>query len=74
MPPEQIVLDLDGTEDPLHGNQEGRFFCGRCGYNCYRPLYIFCGEHVLCARLRPANIDGAAGSAEELTRLVQQFR
>ena len=73
-PPEQIILDLDSTDDPLHGNQEGRFFHGYYGHYCYLPLYIFCGEHLLCARLRPANIDGAAGSVEELDRLVQQIR
>jgi hypothetical protein len=73
-PPKQIVLDLDSTDDPLHGNQEGRFFHGYYGHYCYLPLYIFCGEHLLCARLRPANIDGAAGSVEELARLVQQLR
>jgi hypothetical protein len=73
-PPQQIVLDLDSTDDPLHGNQEGRFFHGYYGYYCYLPLYIFCGEHLLCARLRLANIDGAAGSVEELARLVKQLR
>jgi len=73
-PPKQIILDLDSTDDPLHGNQEGRFFHGYYGHYCYLPLYIFCGEHLLCARLRPANIDGAAGSVEELARLVQQLR
>ena len=72
--PPQIILDLDSTDDPLHGNQEGRFFHGYYGHYCYLPLYIFCGEHLLCARLRPANIDGAAGSVEELARLVQQIR
>ena len=73
-PPKQIVLDLDSTDDPLHGNQEGRFFHGYYGHYCYLPLYIFCGEHLLCARLRTANIDGAAGSVEELARLVKQLR
>jgi len=73
-PPKQIILDLDSTDDPLHGNQEGRFFHGYYGHYCYLPLYIFCGEHLLCARLRPANIDGAAGSLEELARLVKQLR
>jgi hypothetical protein len=72
--PKQIILDLDSTDDPLHGNQEGRFFHGYYGHYCYLPLYIFCGEHLLCARLRPANIDGAAGSVEELARLVKQLR
>jgi len=73
-PPKQIILDLDSTDDPLHGNQEGRFFHGYYGHYCYLPLYIFCGEHLLCARLRAANIDGAAGSVEELERLVKQIR
>jgi hypothetical protein len=73
-PPKQIVLDLDSTDDPLHGNQEGRFFHGYYGHYCYLPLYIFCGEHLLCARLRTADGDGAAGSVEELARLVQQLR
>jgi hypothetical protein len=73
-PPKQIILDLDSTDDPLHGNQEGRFFHGYYGHSCYLPLYIFCGEHLLCARLRTADGDGAAGSVEELARLVQQIR
>ena len=73
-PPKQIILDLDSTDDPLHGKQEARFFHGYYGHYCYLPLYIFCGEHLLCARLRPANIDGAAGSVEELARLVKQLR
>ena len=73
-PPKQIILDLDSTDDPLHGNQEGRFFHGYYGHYGYLPLYIFSGEHLLCARLRPANIDGAAGSVEEVARLVQQLR
>lgn len=72
--PREIWLDLDATDDPLHGNQEGRFFHGYYGCYCYLPLYIFCGEHLLCARLRPANQDGAAGSVEELERIVAQIR
>src|SRR5208282_1249503 len=72
--PKEIILDLDATDDPLHGKQEGRFFHGYYGHYCYLPLYIFCGEHLSCARLRPANIDGAAGSVEELARLVKQLR
>ncbi len=74
VPPPQIILDLDSTDDPLHGQQEGRFFHGYYGHYCYLPLYIFCGEHLLCARLRPADGDGAAGSVEEIARLVQQMR
>src|SRR5712691_6666046 len=72
--PQQIVLDLDATDDPLHGNQEGRFFHGYYGHYCYLPLYIFCGEFLLGARLRPSNIDAAAGCVEELERIVTQIR
>ena len=73
-PPREIVLDLDATDDPLHGHQEGRFFHGYYDCYCYLPLYIFCGEHLLCARLRPSNQDGATGSVEELERIVTQIR
>lgn len=73
-PPEEIIIDLDATDDPLHGQQEGRFFHGYYDGYCYLPLYIFCGEHLLCARLRTADIDGAAGSVEELDRIVGQIR
>jgi hypothetical protein len=72
--PEEVVLDLDATDDPLHGNQEGRFFHGYYGNYCYLPLYVFCGDHLLCAKLRPANIDAAAGSVEEIERIVGQLR
>jgi len=72
--PKEIILDLDATDDPLHGNQEGRFFHGYYGNYCYLPLYIFCGEFLLCARLRSSNIDAAAGSVEELQRIVAQIR
>jgi hypothetical protein len=72
--PEQIILDLDATDDPLHGHQEGRFFHGYYDGYCYLPLYIFCGEHLLCAKLRRANIDGAAGATEEIERIVAQIR
>jgi Transposase DDE domain group 1 len=72
--PEEIVLDLDATDDPLHGDQEGRFFHGYYDHYCYLPLYIFCGRHLLCAKLRPANIDGAAGAKEEVERIVAQIR
>jgi hypothetical protein len=58
-PPPQIILDLDATDDPLHGHQEGRFFHGYYDNYCYLPLYIFCGRHLLAAKLRPANIDGS---------------
>lgn len=73
-PPARIVLDLDATDLPLHGHQEGRFFHGYYDGYCYLPLYIFCGEHLLCARLRPANQDAAAGSTEEVQRIVAQIR
>ncbi|MER9332360.1 IS1380 family transposase [Mesorhizobium sp. M0488] len=73
-PPEEIVLDLDATDDPLHGNQEGRFFHGYYDNYCYLPLYIFCGDHLLCAKLRPANIDAAAGAVQEIERIVRQLR
>jgi hypothetical protein len=71
--PKQIVLDLDSTDAPLHGEQEGRFFHGYDGHYCYLPLYIFGGEMRLGARLRVSNIDGAAGSQEELHRIVSQI-
>lgn len=73
-PPGQIVLDLDATDDPLHGRQEGRFFHGYYDHYCYLPLYIFCGEHLLVAKLRRANIDGSAGAKEEVERLVAAIR
>ncbi len=72
--PRQIVLDLDATDDPLHGQQEGRFFHGYYDGYCYLPLYIFCGRHLLAAKLRRANIDAAAGAVEEVSRLVTQIR
>src|ERR1700676_161145 len=72
--PKQIVLDVDATDDPLHGKQEGRFFHGYYGHYCYLPLYIFCGEFLLCARLRASNIDASAGSVAELKRIVEQIR
>jgi len=72
--PEQIVLDLDATDDPLHGHQEGRFFHGYYDGYCYLPLYIFCGEHLLASKLRTSDIDGAAGAREEVERIVAQMR
>jgi hypothetical protein len=72
--PEQIILDLDATDDPLHGNQEGRFFHGYYGGYCYLPLYIFCGRHLLAAKLRRANTDASAGSVEEIERIVTHVR
>lgn len=73
-PPKEIWIDLDATDDPLHGHQEGRFFHGYYRSYCYLPLYIFCGDHLLCARLRPSNIDAAAGSVEELARIACRIR
>src|ERR1700680_1852740 len=72
--PKEIILDLDATDDPLHGEQEGRFFHGYYGHYCYLPLYIFCGEFLLCARLRSSDIDASAGSVDELRRIVEQIR
>jgi len=72
--PRQIILDLDATDDPLHGHQEGRFFQGYYDCYCYLPLYIFCGRHLLAAKLRPSNIDAAAGATEEVARIVEQIR
>ena len=72
--PKEIVLDLDATDDPLHGHQEGRFFHGYYDCYCYLPLYVFCGRHLLAAKLRPSNIDGSAGAQEEIARIVAQIR
>ncbi|MGH3593461.1 MAG: IS1380 family transposase [Candidatus Binataceae bacterium] len=73
-PPQQIILDLDATDDPVHGEQEGRFFHGYYDCYCYLPLYVFCGRHLLAAKLRPASMDAAAGAAQELARIVAQIR
>jgi hypothetical protein len=73
-PPAQIVLDLDATDDPLHGHQEGRFFHGYYDCYCYLPLYVFCGRHLLAAKLRPSDIDASAGSVAEVERIVRQIR
>jgi hypothetical protein len=72
--PKQIILDLDATDDPLHGNQEGKFFHGYYDCYCYLPLYIFCGRHLLVAKLRRSNMDAAAGALEEVARVVAQIR
>jgi hypothetical protein len=74
VPPQEIILDLDATDDPIHGHQEGRFFHGYYDCYCYLPLYIFCGTHLLAAKLRRANIDGAAGTKEEVARIIGQIR
>lgn len=73
-PPRTLVLDLDATDDPLHGRQEGRFFHGYYRNYCYLPLYIFCGDFLLAAKLRRADADGAAGAVEEVERIVGQIR
>jgi hypothetical protein len=73
-PPPQITLDLDATDDPLHGHQEERFFHGYYDAYCYLPLYVFCGRHLLAAKLRPANIDASAGCVEEIARIVARIR
>lgn len=74
VPPQAIVLDLDATDDPIHGRQEGRFFHGFYGDYCYLPLYIFCGEHLLCAKLRTADRDASSGCVDELARIVGRIR
>ena len=73
-PPRRIILDLDATDDPIHGHQEGRFFHGYYDCYCYLPLYIFCGRHLLAAKLRRSDIDGAAGAMEEVERIVARVR
>jgi hypothetical protein len=72
--PNEIILDLDCTDDPVHGEQEGRFFHGYYGCYCYLPLYIFCGRHLLASKLRRANIDAAAGTVKEVARIVAHIR
>jgi hypothetical protein len=72
--PAEIVLDVDTTDLPLHGKQEGRFFHGYYDSYCYLPLYVFCGDHVLCARLREANHDASFGCLQEVRRIVTQIR
>ena len=73
-PPDEIILDLDVTDDPLHGDQQDRFFHGYYGGYCYLPLYIFCARHLLCALLRPANIDASTGALEQVQRIVSRLR
>jgi hypothetical protein len=72
--PEEVVLDIDATDDIVYGKQEGRFFHGYYGDYCYLPLYIFCGEYLLCARLRVASEDPASGVRQELERIVKKLR
>ena len=73
-PPRRIILDLDATDDPLHGHQEGRFFHGYYDCYCYLPLYVFCGRHLLAAKVRRSNIDASAGAKEEIERIAAQIR
>src|ERR1700752_4414383 len=73
-PPKQIILDLDATDDPLHGEQEGRFFHAYYDCYCYLPLYVFCGRHLLVAKLRSAAMDAAAGAVEEVARVIARIR
>jgi hypothetical protein len=73
-PQERVILDFDATDDPLHGEQDGRFFHGYYGCYCYLPLYVFCDDHLMSARLRPSNLDASMGSLEELERIVRQIR
>jgi hypothetical protein len=72
--PRQIILDLDATDDPLHGEQEGRFFHGYYDCYCYLPLYVFCGQHLLLSKLRCADVDAAAGTVEEVARIIARIR
>jgi hypothetical protein len=72
--PKQIVLDLDVTDNKLHGMQQGRFFHGHYDCYCYLPLYIYCGDYLLCAKLRTANVDPAQGVTAELERIVGMIR
>jgi hypothetical protein len=74
VPPDRIVLDLDATDDPIHGKQLGRFFHGYYKNYCFLPLYIFCGDHLLCARLRPADLDASAGALKQVQRIVARIQ
>jgi len=73
-PPREIILDLDATDDPVHGEQEGRFYHGYYDCYCYLPLYVFCGRHLLASKLRVASIDAADGAVEEVARIVAHIR
>jgi hypothetical protein len=72
--PKRLVLDLDATDDTVHGHQLGAFYHGYYHDYCFLPLYIFCGEHALCARLRPSNIDASAGALTQVQRIVERVR
>lgn len=73
-PPKQIILDMDVTDDQVHGNQEGAFFNTYYKGVCYAPLYIFCGHHLLVAKLRSSNVDPAEGALDELQRIIGIIR
>jgi hypothetical protein len=73
-PPQRSILDLDATDDPVHGEQEGRFFHGYYSCYCYLPLYVFCGRHLLAALLRPSNLDASAGAVQEVARIIERIR
>src|SRR5690606_16087763 len=73
-PPGHLILDLDATDDPVHGHQEGRFFHGYYDHHCFLPLYVFCGDELLAAYLRPANIDAARHARAILKLLVDRLR
>jgi hypothetical protein len=73
-PPRRIVIDLDATNDPLYGEQEGRHFHGYYNCYCYLPMYIFCGRHLPAAKLRSSRVDAADGTKEEIARIVAQIR
>jgi hypothetical protein len=73
-PPQRIILDLDATDLPLHAHQEGRFLHGHCDAHCCLPLHVFCGRHLLAARLRRSNIDASAGAVQEVARILRQIR
>ena len=74
MPPDRIVLDLDATDDPIHGINSAASFTATTKNYCFLPLYIFCGDHLLCARLRPSDIDASAGALKQIQRIVSQIR
>jgi hypothetical protein len=73
-PPEEIILDFDPTDDQIHGSQLGRFYQGYYGHYCFLPMYVFCGQHLLCAKLRPSDGDGSAGTVQDLQRIVPLIR
>ncbi len=72
--PKSVIIDLDATDDLIHGNQEGRFFHGYYGNYCYLPLYIFCGDFLLAAKLRSSDIDASAGTVDEISRIISLIR